>query len=473
MSRSRLSAVRRCSPLAGNTRPAVQGRARHLVGRRGSLVRGEPLLQALLQLRPLRRNDREARRVARREVGGETVRPQHAFELRADARQRLARALVAHVGVEAHAVHAPRVERVAKHQQLRLGVGGGAYRRGCKPGVADLAAVGAGARGLRVARGPRPALDEEEARRADDGAVGETHGRKGERGAGFAPGERGVDVLRHLHDALRNGRQAIQPRVLARRRNQSGDVRMRQWLEAYVPAGEDGRCNDLCRVTHGELFRPFIRHTRHKKTGRRCAGSPGNHASRAISWGAVAGPCDSKAARGGQPRTEAVHPQPAALSDSSPTLDSSVSGSPPPTSMKLRRSAPSIFLRLEAWAANPVPAGINRPTMTFSLRPRRSSLSPRTAASVSTRVVSWNEAAEMNDSVASDALVIPSSTGCRRAVFLPSVCARSLMSSARERSSCSPRSSAVSPTSCTSVLRSIWRMITSMCLSLIFTPCRR
>ena len=36
---------------------------------------------------------------------------------------------------------------------------------------------------------------------------------------------------------------------------------------------------------------------------------------------------------------------------------------------------------------------------------------PRTAASVSTRVVSWNEAAEMNDSVARDAFVMPSSTG--------------------------------------------------------------
>ena len=35
---------------------------------------------------------------------------------------------------------------------------------------------------------------------------------------------------------------------------------------------------------------------------------------------------------------------------------------------------------------------------------------PMIAASVSTRVVSWNDAAEMNESVASDALVIPSST---------------------------------------------------------------
>ena len=49
--------------------------------------------------------------------------------------------------------------------------------------------------------------------------------------------------------------------------------------------------------------------------------------------------------------------------------------------------------------------------MTFSFKPRRSSRSPRTAASVSTRVVSWKDAAEMNDSVASEALVIPSSIG--------------------------------------------------------------
>ena len=44
---------------------------------------------------------------------------------------------------------------------------------------------------------------------------------------------------------------------------------------------------------------------------------------------------------------------------------------------------------------------------------------PRTAASVSTRVVSWNEAAEMNDSVASDAFVMPSSTGSIAGPALP------------------------------------------------------
>ncbi len=77
----------------------------------------------------------------------------------------------------------------------------------------------------------------------------------------------------------------------------------------------------------------------------------------------------------------------------------------------------------------PVPAGMSRPTMTFSLRPSSVSALPLTAASVSTRVVSWNDAAEMNERVCSEALVMPSSTGCAVAGFLPSATTRALTSS--------------------------------------------
>ena len=52
----------------------------------------------------------------------------------------------------------------------------------------------------------------------------------------------------------------------------------------------------------------------------------------------------------------------------------------------------------------PEPAGINLPTITFSFNPLSSSRLPRIAASVITRVVSWNEAAEINESVAKEAL---------------------------------------------------------------------
>ena len=69
----------------------------------------------------------------------------------------------------------------------------------------------------------------------------------------------------------------------------------------------------------------------------------------------------------------------------------------------------ALSLRRRRWYARPVPAGMSRPTMTFSLRPRRSSYLPMMAASVSTRVVSWKEAAEMNESVDRDALVMPRS----------------------------------------------------------------
>ena len=57
--------------------------------------------------------------------------------------------------------------------------------------------------------------------------------------------------------------------------------------------------------------------------------------------------------------------------------------------------------------AKPDPAGINLPTTTFSLRPLKWSTLPVVAASVRTLVVSWKEAAEMKDSVASEAFVIP------------------------------------------------------------------
>jgi hypothetical protein len=49
--------------------------------------------------------------------------------------------------------------------------------------------------------------------------------------------------------------------------------------------------------------------------------------------------------------------------------------------------------------------------VTFSFSPRRWSIFPEIDASVSTRVVSWNDAADMNGSVESDAFVIPSSMG--------------------------------------------------------------
>ena len=95
------------------------------------------------------------------------------------------------------------------------------------------------------------------------------------------------------------------------------------------------------------------------------------------------------------------------------------------------------------------------------------------AASVSTRVVSWKEAAEMNESVDSEALVMPSRMFSYDGGSLPSSFILSVASRSSLRSTCSPTMKLVPPGAVTTTRRSIWRTITSMCLSLIFTPCSR
>src|SRR4029453_15367898 len=101
--------------------------------------------------------------------------------------------------------------------------------------------------------------------------------------------------------------------------------------------------------------------------------------------------------------------------------------------------------RIRRYPCMPVPAGIRWPMMTFSLRPRRLSILPWIAASVSTRVVSWKEAAEMKLSVESEALVIPSSSGWNVAGCWPSRRMRSFSSSTMSRSTGSPSRNVVSP----------------------------
>ena len=91
-------------------------------------------------------------------------------------------------------------------------------------------------------------------------------------------------------------------------------------------------------------------------------------------------------------------------------------------------SAPGISSLMSRYRSMPEPAGISLPMMMFSLRPKSWSDLPSMAASVSTRVVSWNEAADSHDSVASDALVIPISSGRPSAGRLPSVTSARLTS---------------------------------------------
>src|SRR5512144_2198553 len=155
--------------------------------------------------RPLRLEDREGGGVANGPVARGPRRSQDSVEAGAQAKDRLARALVARVGHQAHAMDAPVVEGVREHQELRLGVDRGALRRGGQPRRADLHHVGAlRAPLVAVARGPRPELDVEEARGADDAPARAVDGGERQRAGGPLLGERGLDVGRGLRRAARD-----------------------------------------------------------------------------------------------------------------------------------------------------------------------------------------------------------------------------------------------------------------------------
>jgi hypothetical protein len=128
------------------------------------------------------------------------------------------------------------------------------------------------------------------------------------------------------------------------------------------------------------------------------------------------------------------------------------------------------ILMLHGISSRPVPAEIKRPMITFSFKPERSSILPAIAALVSTLVVSWNDAAEMNESVDREALVTPSSKRFRRsrlqtillisAHSLPELPPLDLLASIKRES----------PASVILTRLSICRTMVSMCLSLILTP---
>ena len=92
------------------------------------------------------------------------------------------------------------------------------------------------------------------------------------------------------------------------------------------------------------------------------------------------------------------------------------------------------------------------------------------AASVSTLVVSWNEAADSHESVASDALVIPISSGRPSAGAFPDSTNSWLVSRNRWASTSSAGRYSESPGVTMRTRRSIWRTMISMCLSWMSTP---
>ena len=89
---------------------------------------------------------------------------------------------------------------------------------------------------------------------------------------------------------------------------------------------------------------------------------------------------------------------------------------------------------------------------------------------MSTLVVSWKEAAERKDSVASEALVIPRIVSSALAGVPPSSLTFLLSRLSLWRSSSAPGRSVVEPLESIRTFFIIWRTISSMCLSLMSTP---
>ena len=109
--------------------------------------------------------------------------------------------------------------------------------------------------------------------------------------------------------------------------------------------------------------------------------------------------------------------------------------------------------------------------MTFSLSPMSRSILPSSAASVSTFVVSWKEAAERNESVVSEAFVIPRMIVLELGRLAARLRRPALHARANSKRSTNwPGQESVSPFWSTRTFFSIWRTISSMCLSLMSTP---
>ena len=98
---------------------------------------------------------------------------------------------------------------------------------------------------------------------------------------------------------------------------------------------------------------------------------------------------------------------------------------------------------------------------------------PLIAASVKILVVSWNDAADKNESVSSDAFVIPNNTGLPVAGCLPSRINSLFVSVNLPKDTNVPSNNFESPSSNILILEIILLAIISTCLSDIPTPCEQ
>ena len=120
---------------------------------------------------------------------------------------------------------------------------------------------------------------------------------------------------------------------------------------------------------------------------------------------------------------------------------------------------------------NPVPAGINLPIITFSLRPSNLSSVPRTAELIRILVVCWNDAADKNPPRLKATSVIPIINGTAFASISPFSLAILFFSFNSATLTISLFEKSVSPFVFTFTLENICLIITSICFLDMDAPC--
>ncbi len=219
---------------------------RRRVRRTGRGRGGDPQLDDVADGRPLLVQDRVERGGPDHPVQAARVRPADPLGGRAQPLDGNPGPGVAGIGPQRDPLHAPALEGVPQHQQLRLGVDAGALRPRRQPGVPDLRRIGhrleriavRDARHGRPDQRPLPVVEFEEPRRAHDPVVRRAHGGERHRPARRLIGEGARDVLPGGFQAVRDRGEGVGRTVLGAGLGQGRGVVLGEGLQPHGAAVE-------------------------------------------------------------------------------------------------------------------------------------------------------------------------------------------------------------------------------------------
>src|SRR5580658_3689175 len=205
----------------------------------GAKRRSRPIqhpAQPSLHIRPLRRHDRKACRIASDEISGHPMRAENPFKLPANAFDRRPRTLVARIRMQADPEHLPAFKSMRQHQQLGLAVSRRPDRRPRQPRVANFAGIGDIPPVPRMAQRPSPSLHVEKPCRPNHHTIRYPDSGKRHRRAGVSPSQSGLDVAGGVSLVLRNRTPPVEGSVNCRSSDEAVSVAVVKRFETNVLA---------------------------------------------------------------------------------------------------------------------------------------------------------------------------------------------------------------------------------------------